>query len=219
MLLNEELIKTLENNELDVGLYLTLLFAVEQKLPISYFFMQYVNEIKILKNLNIIEFDPINQGLLKIKAPYSLWSNTLNTMKVILANKGQNKVAKSNLEKVAKVEIIEWIDTWLVLFPKGMSKKLGYDIHGNKSECLNRMSKFRRDNFDKYNSETIILATKLYLKEQERNKWAFTKKNVKFIYDENGSMLENYCERIVDEDYDKEDLEMDGSSGSTIKHW
>lgn len=218
MLLNEELIKTLENNELDIGLNLTLLFAIEQKLDLS-FFILWKKDIKILQNLNIIEFDPINQGLLKIKAPYSLWSNTLNTMKIIMANKGQNKVAKSNLEKVAKVEIIEWIDDWLALFPKGMNKKLGYDIHGNKSECINRMSKFRRDNFDKYNSETIILATKLYLKEQERNKWAFTKKNVKFIYDENGSMLENYCDKIVEEDYDIEDLDLNGSSGNIIKHW
>lgn len=218
MLLNEELIKTLENNELDIGLNLTLLFAIEQKLDLS-FFILWKKDIKILQNLNIIEFDPINQGLLKIKAPYSLWSNTLNTMKIILANKGQNKVAKSNLEKVAKVEIIEWIDDWLALFPKGMNKKLGYDIHGNKSECINRMSKFRRDNFDKYNSETIILATKLYLKEQERNKWAFTKKNVKFIFDENGSMLENYCERIVDGDYEKDDLELNLTSGGITKHW
>ena len=219
MLLNEELIKTLENNELDVGLYLTLLFAIEQKLPISSFFMQYVNEIKILRNLNIIEFDEVNEGLFKLKPPNSLWSNTLNTMKIILDNKGKTKIAKSNLEKVAKVEIVDWIDDWLALFPKGFSKILGYDIHGNKSECLNRMSKFRRDNFDKYNSETIILATKLYLKEQERNKWAFTKKNVKFIYDENGSMLENYCERIVDGDYEKDDLELNLTSGGITKHW
>ena len=218
MLLNEEIIKTLENNELDVGLYLTLLFAIEQKLSMS-FFLIYKDEIKQLQSLNIIEFDTINEGLFKLKSPYSLWSNTLNTMKIIMANKGQNKIAKSNLEKVAKVEITEWIDKWLTLFPKGMSKKLGYDIHGNKSECLNRMSKFRRDNFDKYNSEIIILATKLYLKEQERNKWAFTKKNVKFIYDENGSMLENYCERIIDGDYEEEDLDLSGSSGNTIKHW
>ena len=219
MLLNEELIKTLENNELDVGLYLTLLFAIEQKLPISSFFMQYVNEIKILRNLNIIEFDEVNEGLFKLKAPYSLWSNTINTMKIIMANKNQNKVAKSNLEKVAKVEIIDWIDDWLSLFPKGMNKKLGYDIHGNRAECINRMSKFRRDNFDRYNKDTIIKATKIYLREQEKNKWTFTKKNVKFIYDENGSMLENYCERIIDGDYEEEDLDLSGSSGNTIKHW
>ncbi len=219
MLLNEELIKTLENNDLNVGLYLTLLFAIEQKLSMS-FFLIYKDEIKQLQSLNIIEFDEINEGLFKLKSPYSLWSNTLNTMKIIMANKGQNKIAKSNLEKVAKVEITEWIDKWLALFPKGMSKKLGYDIHGNKSECLNRMSKFRRDNFDKYNSEIIILATKLYLKEQERNKWAFTKKNVKFIYDENGSMLENYCERIVDGDYEEDDLDLNGNSNTGItKHW
>lgn len=219
MLINEEIIKTLENNDLNVGLYLTLLFAIEQKLSMS-FFLTYKDEIKQLQQLNIIEFDEINEGLFKIKAPYSLWSNTLNTMKIIMANKGQTKIAKSNLEKVAKVEIIEWIDKWLALFPKGMNKKLGYDIHGNKSECLNRMSKFRRDNFDKYNSETIILATKLYLKEQERNKWAFTKKNVKFIYDENGSMLENYCDRIVEGDYEEDDLDLNGNSNTGItKHW
>jgi hypothetical protein len=81
------------------------------------------------------------------------------------------------------------------------------------------MSKFRKEHFEKYNSEIIIKATKLYLKEQEKNKWAFTKKNVKFIYDENGSMLENYCERIIDGDYEEGNLELNGSSGSTIKHW
>ena len=210
MLLNEELIKTLENNELDVGLNLTLLFAIEQKLNMS-FFLTYKDEIKKLQQLNIIEFNPVNQGLFKLKAPHNLWSNTLNTMRVILQGK-----SKSN---VSKVEASEWIDDWLLLFPKGMNKIIGYDIHGNKTECLNRMSKFRKEHFEKYNSEIIIKATKLYLKEQEKNKWAFTKKNVKFIYDENGSMLENYCERIIDEDYEEGDLELNGSSGSTIKHW
>lgn len=218
MLLNEELIKKLEDNELDVGVNLTLLFAVEQKLPMS-FFLTYKNEIKILQSLNIIEFDLINEGLFKLKPPNSLWSNTLNTMKIILDNKGKTKIAKSNLEKVAKLEIVDWIDEWLSLFPKGFSKILGYDIHGNKSECINRMSKFRRDNFDKYNKEVIIKATKLYLREQEKNKWSFTKKNVKFIYDENGSMLENYCEKIIDRDYEEEDLDLNGSSGNIIKHW
>lgn len=218
MILNEEIIKILENNNLEVGLNLTLLFAIEQKLPIS-FFITYKDDIKQLQLLNIIEFDEINEGLFKLKVPYNFWSNTLNTMRIIMTNKGQNKIAKSNLEKVAKIEIYDWIDEWLVLFPKGMNKKLGYDIHGNKSECINRMSKFRRDNFDKYNKETIIKATKLYLKEQERNKWAFTKKNVKFIYDENGSMLENYCDKVIDGDYEEEDLDLNESSGSTIKHW
>lgn len=39
MLINEEIIKTLENNDLNVGLYLTLLFAIEQKLSMSFFLL------------------------------------------------------------------------------------------------------------------------------------------------------------------------------------
>ena len=137
-----------------------------------------------------------------------------------MVTKKENKLSKSNYEKSAKLDVISWIDEWLILFPKGLNKIIGYDVHGNKTECTNRMSKFRRDNFEKFNKDTIIKATKLYLKERERERWQFTKKNVKFIYDENGSMLDNYCERIIDGDYDEDDLDLNDSlSTGKVKHW
>lgn len=217
MLINEEIIKTLEDNDLDTRLYLTLLFGIEQKLDTK-FFIPYQIEIKNLINLNIIELDSVNEGFLKIKN--SLWSSTINSIFSIMANKKEAKASKSNYEKTAKVEVVQWIDEWLSLFPKGLNKIIGYDIHGNRTECINRMSKFRRDNFDRFNKDTIIKATKLYLKERERERWQYSKKNVKFIYDENGSMLDNYCERIIENDYDGDDLNLNGSSTtSRVKHW
>jgi hypothetical protein len=217
MLINEEIIKILEDDDLDLRVYLTLLFAVYQKLDAK-FFVPYAEEVKTLLNLNIVEFDAVNEGFLKMKLP--LWSPTINSIFSIMATKKENKLSKSNYEKSAKLDVISWIDEWLILFPKGLNKIIGYDVHGNKTECTNRMSKFRRDNFEKFNKDTIIKATKLYLKERERERWQFTKKNVKFIYDENGSMLDNYCERIIDGDYDEDDLDLNDSlSTGKVKHW
>lgn len=217
MLINEEIIKILEDNDLNLGVCLTLLFGVEQKLDAK-FFIPYKEEIKQLLNLNIIEFDTVNEGFLKMKK--SLWSPTINSIFSIMANKKDVKLSKSNYEKTAKAEVIQWIDEWLILFPKGLNKIIGYDIHGNRTECLNRMIRFRRDNFERFNKETIIKATKLYLKEKERERWQYSKKNVKFIYDENGSMLDNYCERIIENDYDEDDLDLNDSLfTSKTKHW
>jgi len=215
MLINEEIIKILEENDLNVGIYLTLLFAVEQKLELS-FFLPYKEEVKTLEHLNIIEHDTVNIGRFKFKNK-SLWSATINSLKNIISKKKSNSNAA--LEKTATVEVNGWIDEWLPLFPKGLNKVIGYDIHGNRSECIKRMSKFRKDNYEEFNKETIIKATKLYLKEREKERWQFSKKNCKFIYDENGSMLDNYCNRIIEGDYDEDDLLDETLNTGTIKHW
>lgn len=216
MLLNEEIIKILEEKDLDSKLYLTLMFGIEQKLN-GQFFLPYKEEIKILLNLNLIEIDGINEGLFKLKK--SIWSNTINSLKTIINNKTQSIIkSKTQVDKTVAVEVLEWINDWLELFPKGLNKTLGYDVHGNKNECHKRMSKFRKDNFELYNKDIIMKATKLYLNEREKEKWQFCKKNVKFIYDENGSMLENYCDRIVRGDYTDNDLD-NPTIISTIKHW
>lgn len=216
MLINEEIITILEEKDLDSKLYLTLLFGIEQKLT-PQFFLPYKNEIKILLDLNLIELDGINEGLFKLKK--SIWSNTINSLKTIINNKTQSIIkSKTQVDKATTIEVLDWLNEWLELFPKGLNKLIGYDVHGNKNECHKRMSKFRKDNYELYNKDIIIKATKLYLNERQKDKWQFCKKNVKFIYDENGSMLENYCDRIIRGDYTDNDLN-DSSIISTIKHW
>lgn len=216
MLINEEIVKILEEKDLDSKLYLTLMFGIEQKLN-AQFFLSYKNEIKILMDLNLIELDGINEGLFKLKK--SIWSNTINSLKTIVNNKTKSIIkSKTEVDKTTTVEVLEWLNDWLELFPKGLNKILGYDVHGNKSECHKRMSKFRKDNFELYNKDIIMKATKLYLNEREKEKWQYCKKNVKFIYDENGSMLENYCDRVVRGDYTDDDLN-NPTIISSIKHW
>lgn len=217
MLLNEEIIKILENKNLDSKLYLTLMFGIEQKLD-AQFFIPYKNEIKILIELNFIEFDNINEGFFKLKK--SIWSSTINSLKTIVNNKTKSIIqSKTQVDKTVTIEVLEWLNEWLDLFPKGLNKIIGYDVHGNKNECHKRMSKFRKDNFEIYNKDIIIKATKLYLNEREKERWQYCKKNVKFIYDENGSMLENYCDRIIRNDYIDDDLNNNEIILSSIKHW
>lgn len=95
-----------------------------------------------------------------------------------------------------KESVDSWVSDWLALWP---SKILpgGYRVSGNTVECKKRMKRFMRSH-PEFDSDTILKATKAYLKRQEAQGWAFTKKNAKFIFDSETSTLEQECLALTD---------------------
>lgn len=89
-----------------------------------------------------------------------------------------------------KPKIEEWIELWpTFLTPQG------YRVSGHYEDCKVRMKKFMQKYG--YSWEIIMKATKNYLERQEKNKWNHTKKNMKFIYDTDGSVLAEECEVVL----------------------
>jgi hypothetical protein len=90
-----------------------------------------------------------------------------------------------------KKEINAFIAEWLELWPKHLLPG-NYRISGNTIQVHKRMNTFLK-NFKHFDQEIIMEATKKYLSKKEKENWVYTKKNVKFIYDEEGSTLEQEC--------------------------
>ena len=155
----------------------------------------YIIKVKIQLDLNeLIKLDlsPSEYCALIIIEKDSLIHYPIgNAILTSLKTKGwlnnDNKIIKDYKPK-------EMIDQWIDLWP---SKLLpgGYRVSGNYSDCKERMSKFIK----KYGFswDIIMEATKNYLLRQESCGWRMTKKNVKFIYDLQGSMLADECEAVL----------------------
>ena len=93
-----------------------------------------------------------------------------------------------------------WVRRWINKWPTKLIKtdKGSYRVSGNTMQCMKRMKRFQKElGFDR---ETIDLATDRYLAIQEENRWLLTKKNSKFIMDNEGSLLENYCNDIINKE-------------------
>jgi len=113
-----------------------------------------------------------------------------------IENENNPKLTQKALDYLGETNL--WIDDWIKLWPTGLDKKIGYSVSGNTESCKLRMNRFITKN--EYDKETILKATKLYLRMQELNNWEYTKKNYKFIYDKESSILEDYCEKVINGD-------------------
>jgi hypothetical protein len=100
----------------------------------------------------------------------------------------------TNKKVIRSLNIKERIDEWLDLWPTFIIPQ-NYRISGNYRDCKDRMDKFIKKYG--YSWDIIIEATRSYLKRQEANNWNMTKKNMKFIYDTDGSMLAEECEVVI----------------------
>ncbi len=97
------------------------------------------------------------------------------------------------------------IDKYIPLFPLPSETGLSYSVTGNTDQCKVRMKKFIKEFNKLFNLKytqaeifnVILIATQDYLNEKRALGWGFTKKNVKFIYDENGSELENRVRSVL----------------------
>lgn len=138
--------------------------------------------LTIFKKLNYYQL-LCNRGYIEIDS---------DTNAVSITEKGLNLI-----DEVSTHNNEEWFEEWLKLFPTNLSKIIGYSVSGNSVECKKRMNKFMRIHKN-FTPKIIIDATKMYLKEKRSNGWEFTKKNSKFIADKDGSVLEDYCQRIID---------------------
>lgn len=101
-------------------------------------------------------------------------------------------------EKVIKSEdtISQWIDEWRVLFPKGV-KTAGYSIRGTRGGCIKKMKKFIKNNKE-VTKEQIFEATKLYIEEKRRVRYAYMRIADYFIEKDGGSLLESFIEQLGD---------------------
>jgi len=97
------------------------------------------------------------------------------------------------------------IKDFIPLFPTQSETGLPYAISGNTAACVTRMTKFVKEFNKLFNAKypqseifsLILRATKNYLEEKRCVGYGYTKKNVKFISDENGSELENRVRNIL----------------------
>jgi hypothetical protein len=87
------------------------------------------------------------------------------------------------------------IEEWVNLWPKHVINN-SYRVSGSVPDCKTRMNTFSK-RFPMFTWDIIMEATKRYLKRQEALGWKMTKKNYKFIYDRDGSMLAEECEALV----------------------
>lgn len=87
----------------------------------------------------------------------------------------------------------EFIQRWAAMWPKQKATGLDYPINSAVPICEARFTQLIKKWNDfveaEFSEDAIILATREYLRKQENNNWAMTKKSHKFIMDENGSML------------------------------
>ena len=104
--------------------------------------------------------------------------------------------------KVHPSKVKEWALKW----PKPVATvHWGYAVSGNGPDCIKRFSQFflqindRFEDIEEFQDldedswwKLINDATDRYLEHQETQNWEFTKKNFKFVLDENGSVLETW---------------------------
>ena len=118
----------------------------------------------------------------------------------------EQKQLKPFTRAISKTDIEDFVKTkYIPLWPTRKDTGLTYDVSGNTNACIDRMTKFIND-FNKTFDKTLELseimslihmATEMYIAVRRVNNYAYTKKNVKFIYDEQGSELENTIRRIL----------------------
>lgn len=103
-------------------------------------------------------------------------------------------------EKLDPAWVTDWIDMW----PKPSDTGLTYSVSGNAPEVKKRFRMFFKEwsardlpdvPWDK-KLELVVEATEKYLQERELEDWAYTKKNHKFIKDNNGSALADQIEML-----------------------
>lgn len=157
-------------------------------------------EIKKLKQINITPNQFIILNLIKNKKTSDLFWDIEKDL-VSLQEKGlikDEELTSKALTLFNKQNFTEWFNKWLALWPT-QNMPGGYRVSGNSMQSRLRMAKFTND-FPNYDLDIIFKATQNYLKDRENNNWTFIKKNAKFIYDNEGSVLEQECQSIINND-------------------
>jgi hypothetical protein len=95
-------------------------------------------------------------------------------------------------------DIKDWIDEYRELFPKGINSS-GYAYRGSKQGCLAKMVKFIKQT--EYEKDIILKATAEYVANKKKDNYEYMMLADNFIYKNNASTLESYCELVTNTDY------------------
>lgn len=117
-----------------------------------------------------------------------------------------NNIKEAN---ISDSELLIFVrDKYLPLWPMGLKNLIGYDVHGNTTDCILKMSKFIKsfNNVFKVNYSkteifnTILSATSSYLAHKRIENYNMCKKSNNFISDDKGSILENFVLKTINKE-------------------
>jgi len=191
MRINPEVIRKLKDSQIDISSGCLYLLSV-------YFGLSHSDIPESVKA-------SVNRTKL-IDRNYKNGGKPLVTLPLIL-REGHDKLfenAETHEEAIEKDKIFlqEWMDLW----PKPQETGLLYSVSGNGPQCKSRMTSFLNSGWAAHDlpkktreekRKLILEATKRYIAYQKTRRWAYTKKNVKFINDMEGSVLAEWVLKVL----------------------
>jgi len=195
MKINNEVIEKLKEAGIDTSIGCLYLLSVYFGLTENII----SEDIKEKVNRVMIDRDYTNGGKPFIKMP-------------LILNTGHDPLFKEEKEKTAHSDT-GMFDEWMSLWPKPQETNLNYSVSGNKPQCRSRMNTFLSSGWKSHELpamtrkekwDVIIEATRRYIAYQKNRRWAYTKKNVKFINDLEGSVLAEWCLKVMNNSQDSQ---------------
>lgn len=93
-------------------------------------------------------------------------------------------------------EIENFIDEWCNLYPENIQFN-GNKLKSKPKDCISKMLKFCKSN-PIITKDIIFAATNMYLDEQEKRNWEYTRQATYFISKiGHPSLLEVFCDKIL----------------------
>lgn len=108
-----------------------------------------------------------------------------------------NKETKELSDRELKKQIAfdEFIDKYYKLFPEKVYTGNGLPVRSNLKLCKSKMVAFIREY--KYDYDTILKATEMYVKISKSGGYGYMKTSYYFIKKDSESILESYCQQIL----------------------
>ena len=126
---------------------------------------------------------------------YALYNNiSLDLLPIRNIEETKKHVEEKNLDKILNVlfkDDLGWVEKWQELWPVGV-KQNGVYVKSDIATLKNKFRKFLK--IYNYDVDTIVKATKFYLKEQQRKGYEYISQAHYFIEKNNVSQLASMCE-------------------------
>lgn len=182
-----ELLKKISKSELSGNEFLLCLLVQNKRELSPNDRTQLLSKLSLKDYQKAIERKYIKQ---EISQNYSLENLEITEKFLIFVDNKEGKISKKTLD--------DWFEEWYDLFPKRI-KSGGYSVRTNPSKCRKNLRKFIKEH-PNVDAETILSATKLYVDEFALKGYAYMKLAPYFVYKDNLSILEDYCERVLDDE-------------------
>jgi hypothetical protein len=133
-----------------------------------------------------------------IKGEFAITHQEVSSDTIAIAGIDPEQLSKPVDENDLEV----WIDEWVDIFPRGV-KSGGRLLRGDKISCLRKMRVFMKEY--PYTKDTILEATRQYIKSKEQEGYAYTRCAVYFIYrvdqsrSDKASDLATWCDQVLHE--------------------